>query len=81
MRRKIIYSIAVIAFIICFYAAIMCACTGNKNKYDQTDFGLGVGKISKINYEGHTYLIRVDGYKGGMCHDENCACKKDTVTK
>lgn len=33
--------------------------------------------ITKFNYEGHSYLLYRYGYHGGgICHDENCECKK-----
>ena len=32
--------------------------------------------IKKLEFEGHTYLLFIYGYKGGLCHDENCHCKK-----
>lgn len=33
--------------------------------------------IHKVEYEGHTYLMRSEpGGYGGICHDENCNCKK-----
>lgn len=33
--------------------------------------------ITKFNYEGHSYLLYQDGPHGrGICHDENCECKK-----
>lgn len=39
--------------------------------------------ITKVEIEGHTYLLYKDyvGYNGygGMCHDENCHCKTDTI--
>ncbi len=37
-------------------------------------------KIHKFEYEGHTYLYFIEGNGdrgwGGMCHDENCRCRK-----
>lgn len=38
-------------------------------------------RITKFNYEGHSYLLYQDGvgYRegvAGICHDENCECKK-----
>lgn len=31
-------------------------------------------KIDKFEFEGHKYLRPRNG--GGICHDENCSCKK-----
>ena len=37
-----------------------------------------VGVVKKFEFEGHTYITR--GYKtGGICHDENCKCKIDSI--
>lgn len=34
-------------------------------------------RISKFNYEGHSYLLyRYGTYSCGVCHDENCKCKQ-----
>ena len=33
-------------------------------------------RITKFNYEGHSYLLYQYGYGRGICHDENCECKK-----
>lgn len=34
-------------------------------------------RITKFNYEGHSYLLYQDGPHGrGICHDENCVCRK-----
>lgn len=33
-------------------------------------------RITKFNYEGHSYLLYQYGYGRGICHDENCDCKK-----
>ena len=38
-----------------------------------------VGTIRKFEFEGHTYLIRDGNYRGGICHDENCKCKTDSI--
>lgn len=42
-----------------------------------------IGVIRKFEFEGHTYLIRNNscGYSGygGICHDENCKCKTDSI--
>ena len=32
--------------------------------------------ITKFNYEGHSYLLYQYGHGIGICHDENCECKK-----
>lgn len=48
----------------------------DSNEFKTTD-GYRVGHIYKLDFEGHTYLIRTDYNRGGMCHDENCKCKKD----
>lgn len=32
--------------------------------------------LKKVEYEGHTYLVYYSGYKFGICHDENCKCKR-----
>ena len=33
-------------------------------------------RITKFNYEGHSYLLYQYGHGIGICHDENCECKK-----
>lgn len=39
-------------------------------------------RISKFNYEGHSYLLYRYGAHGcGVCHDENCPCKKSIPTE
>lgn len=32
--------------------------------------------LTKIEYEGHSYIIMTNSkYQNGICHDENCKCK------
>lgn len=35
--------------------------------------------IIKIEYEGHSYLIWNRPHRGGICHDQNCECLKDSL--
>ena len=30
--------------------------------------------FSRREYDGHTYIIRNDWYRGGICHDPDCKC-------
>ena len=48
--------------------------TTEKHKIDDV-----VGTVSKFEFEGHTYLIRDCSNRGGICHDENCKCKTDSI--
>ena len=32
--------------------------------------------VRKVEYEGHTYLIFRTDSMFGLCHDENCMCKR-----
>ncbi len=35
-------------------------------------------RITKFNYEGHSYLLYQDGAHGrGICHDANCECREE----
>ena len=34
------------------------------------------GKVYRAEFEGHSYLFRDEGYRGGMCHDPDCICGK-----
>lgn len=45
----------------------------------KTSDGSPIGYIRKIEFEGHTYLVRDNYHTGGICHDENCKCKKMEV--
>lgn len=64
-----------------FAINIFCGCTESQT-YNPKHIG-GVGTIEKFEFEGHTYLIRTSsgGYTGwgGICHDENCKCKTDSI--
>ena len=58
--------------LVALFILLLTNCSSNGSVGDQI-------KISKIEIEGHTYLIRERllfnvGF-GGMCHDENCECK------
>ena len=35
--------------------------------------------IIKIEYEGHYYLLWNRPSRGGICHDQNCECLKDSL--
>ena len=35
-----------------------------------------VRETRKVDYEGHTYLWFERGHRAGLCHDENCKCRK-----
>lgn len=42
-------------------------------------------RITKFNYEGHSYLLyqyqaNTRNAVAGICHDENCPCKKSIPT-
>lgn len=42
-------------------------------------------RITKFNYEGHSYLLyqyqaNTSNAVAGICHDENCPCKKPNLT-
>ncbi|MCH5167857.1 MAG: hypothetical protein J1F35_08265 [Erysipelotrichales bacterium] len=32
-------------------------------------------KVSKVEFEGHTYLVWSRRQRWTICHDENCGCK------
>lgn len=76
--KKFIYLIFVIFCLVCV------SCEESPNVKSRQDMGGSIGNIIKIEFEGHTYLIRnyngspYIGY-GGMCHDENCKCKKQDL--
>lgn len=77
-KNKIFYLLFGVSAIL---ALISCV-SKNAQSSDSQTFDDEIGTISKFEYEGHTYLIRKAGpslgYKGfgGLCHDENCKCKK-----
>lgn len=56
-------------FCVVFLVLTLSGC--NSKDYDPFN------RISKMEYEGHTYLLYVSpaGVVGGMTHDENCKCK------
>lgn len=68
--------------LIALVAIVLCGCrydtTTEKHRIDDV-----VGTINKFEFEGHTYLIRTHGGVslgyGGICHDENCKCKTDSI--
>ena len=35
--------------------------------------------LYKIEFEGHSYLIWNKPHRGGICHDQNCECLKDSL--
>lgn len=85
---KRIINFIIINFIVVCICVICCiSCnTENKNGIHEancsyTDYILN--HITKVNIEGHTYLFyqECNGYAGysGLCHDENCQCKTDTI--
>lgn len=34
-------------------------------------------RITKFNYEGHSYLLYSDGHGRGITHDANCECREE----
>lgn len=32
--------------------------------------------VRKVEYEGHTYIVFRTDSRFGLCHDENCMCKR-----
>ena len=30
--------------------------------------------LSRREYDGHTYILRDDWHRGGICHDPDCKC-------
>lgn len=68
--------------LITFIASMTCGCTRVEGTASQTSptYGDGCGGwISSIEYNNHQYIIWKHGYSGGICHDENCKCKNDTI--
>lgn len=66
-------------FILAFGALFMCSC---KNHTPENEIYIEkTGRLHKIDFEGHRYIImgNPNTYRGGICHDENCYCKTDTV--
>lgn len=61
-----------------FLSLIVVACVENSvdSKLVCDDWKT-VGKIFKVEIEGHTYLIRNHDRRGGICHDANCHCRKE----
>ena len=30
------------------------------------------GRLFRVEWEGHVYIVRNDAHKGGICHDPDC---------
>lgn len=65
--------------LIALVAIILCGCETKDTTTERHYIDDIVGNIYKVEIEGHTYLIRSYGNKGGICHDENCKCKTDSI--
>ena len=63
--------------LIALVAIVLCGCTDKTTEKHRIDDW--VGTVIKFEFEGHTYLIRSIGNQGGICHDENCKCKTDSI--
>ena len=61
--------------LIALVAIVLCGCEAK----DGEDYLSYAGCITKFEYEGHTYLLRDAYNRGGICHDENCKCKTDSI--
>lgn len=38
-------------------------------------------EMHKLEFEGHTYLVLKGEHTAGICHDQNCKCKKTSEVK
>ena len=63
--------------LIALLAIVLGGCTDKTTEHHFVDSNVGV--IEKFEFEGHTYLIRNGYYRSGLCHDENCKCKSDSI--
>lgn len=72
MRKLSILFISFVSFSFVSFSFVGCEENG-ENYFSNT------GEITKFEYEGHTYLMRNAYQKGGICHDENCKCKTDSI--
>lgn len=54
------------------------SCTQRKVTHDdwQSEHDKRCGsRITKFNYEGHSYLLFENGHQAGITHDANCECR------
>lgn len=65
--------------LIALVAIVLCGCSSKDTTTEKHYIDDVVGRIKKFEFEGHTYLIRDFGSRGGICHDENCKCKTDLI--
>lgn len=65
---------------LCILSIICASLAGCDNGEIRSNDGYVIGFLSKVEFEGHTYIVRSDWHRGGICHDENCKCKKSTST-
>lgn len=63
--------------LIALVAIVLGGCTDTTTEKQNIDYY--VGTIRKFEFEGHTYIIRSNCNQGGICHDENCKCKTDSI--
>lgn len=57
--------------VIAVFVAMICWLSDKEERCNEC-----MQSIRHVEYEGHTYLVYNSGYKFGICHDENCKCKK-----
>lgn len=60
---------------------ILSGCEEHFDEETVIDYTHEIGKISRVEIEGHSYLVRHNGHQGGICHDENCPCKTNSIQR
>ena len=64
--------------VVCLYLFVMACVMFSINTYkeDPNLTKVEQGLASKIEFQGHTYVVWSINYGGGMVHDPDCTCNK-----
>lgn len=69
-------------FIIFLSIILFFSSLGLTKKIDSEDKNLQnveQGKMSKVTYKGHTYVVWSLTCSGGLVHDPDCGCKREKL--
>lgn len=72
--KKPIKMILSITIIVCIFVVIM-AIISPKSETDKNLTRVEQGLMSKVSYQGHTYIVWSVNLGGGMTHDPDCNCR------
>ena len=73
MIGLLLFALAFILFTLfgCENPTVVGKATSGKPIWSETSAGM----LSRTEFDGHVYIVRNQGYRGGICHDPDCEIK------